>query len=758
MAATHTVFRNPALRLKMNVKSEGVKGRNKELTDKLCARLKRQTSVLAEHITRLITLFENYPAYDNRILIWAKMHDDALSVSQTPADLFRSAPGLLLRAPWRDGYLIEVTRHGLKALLKSVTSPSNDFQRFDTANIAAIRYFPEALFEDRNPRDSWHEAVVTQRRNTLFRFQSPSYSTEKAAADVLSTIAKIVGSTDARIVADTGLVPLAGPSDSGSGLPSDSAGDEQGSSTSDELSIISNPRPAENKQFTFLVDVPDSEALRAIILSGSAVRWEPVPKHSPIVPGLGEEPPLAREIDPEAPIVGVIDGGYHANRYRGAIAWEASKLVPDHAADRRHGNKVCSIIVDGHLWNNNLDLSDTSCRLGIVQAVPREEANFHLPIEAVAAALDKAMSDQPETMVWNLSANYDQSAAKFDVSQAGHLLGQIARKHDRLLVISAGNRLDGEAKTIAPPADCEAALVVAGRAPNLLHEPGEACPISRTAFGPDFMTKPDLSWYSEHRVLGGDKERATSYAAPLVSRLAAHCFQNIENPTADLVRALMINSADLSEYCEQRGFGTPSTGSHPWLCTDASIVLAWTQKFKAQKWNYWTAIAVPPSMIKNGRLVGRVKLVTILEPKVQRRGDQYLTTRFAGSLNAMGPDGWTQSSILAPIESKTQERTARKKYAKWQPVRCFEATFTEHNGPKIDPNKPFLRIGGRVYWRHKYMYQTEHIKSQEHEVSFALTLESADRRADTYNEFRQLMGENVAELAIAIDVEVGGET
>lgn len=216
----------------------------------------------------------------------------------------------------------------------------------------------------------------------------------------------------------------------------------------------------------------------------------------------------------------------------------------------------------------------------------------------------------------------------------------------------------------------------------------------------------------------------------------------------------MINAADLQQYCPNRGFGTPDAEGRPWLSTDASVILAWTETIKAQKRNYWKAIAVPPSMIKNGRLVGRIKLVSILRPRVQRRGDKYIATRFEANIQSHHKGAWTKSNILDPLESKTLERVARAKYAKWQPTRCFEAVFTEKNGPYIDPDKPFLRIGGRVYWRHKYIFDPVGIRDEMHEVSFALTLESSDLRSDTYNEFRQLMADNVVELVSTIEEEV----
>lgn len=753
MADTRGVFRNPALRLMVTYTSDGVTGRSRELDEKMVKRLPHHQEKLGKAVEGLIKDFATFRTFDGRVQMCVSMRDDAIAPGKTPKDLFLKTSDLLLTAPWRDGFIVETTLKGLKDLLQRLKDPTSVGKKYDIANIDDIIYFPDCLIKDKDVEAVWGSALTDEKGRKAFRFQTSSFSTTQATKDVLSYFSKKLNQQSVQFV------HRFEQSDTPVGEKTDAAEDPALSSVpkkvSNILPSIANITPKARQQYSVISHIETLAALRAIILSGSAVRWEPIGKLSPLVPGEGEEPPLDRSFDTNSPVVGVIDGGYHGNRYKEVVAWEAPKLVDDADADRKHGNVVASMIVDAHLWSNQLDLEDWTCQLGVVQAVPKREYRLHLPFEKIAEAIEDAMLAHPDTKVWNLSANFGTSACRHEVSEAAHLLGQVARKHGRLLVISAGNRSGTDPEVISPPADCEAALVIAGRQVDMLKKPTTACPKSRTAFGPDFMTKPDLSWYSEHRVLGGNNETGTSYAAPLVSRLAAHCFENVSEPTPDLVRALMINSADLPRYCKYRGFGTPSTTSHPWLSTDAAVVLAWTETVKAQSRNRWAGIVIPPSMIHDGRIVGRIKLVAVLMPRVQRRGDQYIATRLQTSIHSFHNGDWVKDSILKPLQSVVREATARAEHAKWQPIQCFEAEWSiKKPGPKIDLDKPIIRVGGRVYWRHKYMFEGEAIKEQKHKVAFAMTLEAPSEKADTYNEFRQLMGDNVQELAVGLEQEV----
>jgi hypothetical protein len=89
------------------------------------------------------------------------------------------------------------------------------------------------------------------------------------------------------------------------------------------------------------------------------------------------------------------------------------------------------------------------------------------------------------------------------------------------------------------------------------------------------MLKPELSWYSVLHLVGGRYGRASSYAAPLVSSLAAHTWYRLRSPSPDLVKALLINAADGDGHHYRLGYGSPIRPGLPWECEDNAAIFCW---------------------------------------------------------------------------------------------------------------------------------------------------------------------------------------
>jgi hypothetical protein len=158
--------------------------------------------------------------------------------------------------------------------------------------------------------------------------------------------------------------------------------------------------------------------------------------------------------------------------------WREPAFIDDGHAATVHGNRVSSIVIHGHEWNGNLPLPELYCRIGVVQVIARSNVRVtHDPVRLISY-LDGVMGRHPETRVWNLSWNETVSADPIYVSALGHDLRVLARKHNDLLVISAGNVSQTQGDRIAPPADCEAALVVGSRQFDLTGIPTTPCPVS----------------------------------------------------------------------------------------------------------------------------------------------------------------------------------------------------------------------------------------------------------------------------------------
>jgi hypothetical protein len=70
-------------------------------------------------------------------------------------------------------------------------------------------------------------------------------------------------------------------------------------------------------------------------------------------------------------------------------AWRAPPLVADRIADHLHGNRVTSLVVHAHAWNNQLPLPGLVCRVATIQAVARLGSNHATNPEQLVEYLRK---------------------------------------------------------------------------------------------------------------------------------------------------------------------------------------------------------------------------------------------------------------------------------------------------------------------------------------------------------------------------------
>ena len=470
-------------------------------------------------------------------------------------------------------------------------------------------------------------------------------------------------------------------------------------------------------------------------------------------PGEGPHPTPPLQLG-NAPIVTVIDGGLHAPTYRTAEAWRAPPLVPDHEADRPHGNGVSSLAVHAHAWNNKRNLPALECRIGTVQAVPHKNSTHPFDDQELIDCLDTIARTYPRGHVWNVSAN--QSGPGLDhevVSVLGDGLRRIAREHNILPIISIGNVGLHNCDRPDPPADCEAAIVVGGREADSDGNPGKACSICLSGPGPDGMLRPDVSWFSKLRMLGGTIDTGSSYATPLISSLAAHTFDALRNPTPDLVRALLINAAELDEHDPALGWGTPYNGHMPWSCAPGSVTLAWRARLEPGTAYYWNDIPIPPEFVRNGRLFGKARLTAVLNPLVSPfAGANYFSSRLETALQYVDKPGAEWRSLLGSMkESTIRENDAREELKKWHPVRRHSADFTSR-GRQFAGNS--FRLYARVFTRDLYQFGWHHhSQAGPQEVAFVLTLWSGEQRRSIYDSTVQALGTFVESAVLEQEIE-----
>ena len=420
----------------------------------------------------------------------------------------------------------------------------------------------------------------------------------------------------------------------------------------------------------------------------------------------------------------------------------------DGAADNKHGNRVTSLVVQGHDWNNNLALPPLYCQVGTVQAVAKKGSRSFVDPQDFIAYLDGVMAANPDTRVWNFSLNQQQSCQINSVSPLGHDIALLARKHGVLPIISIGNK---PGDRLQPPADCEAAITVGGRLHGRDGAPAGDCPVSHCGPGPSSMLKPELSHFSHVRALGGSLIKGSSFATALTSPLAAHTMARLRDASPDLVKALLLHNADGQAFHPSRGFGTPGASTLPWECRPGFVTLQWTASLRPGAAYYWE-LPIPPSLRETGKLKGSGALTAIINPHpmvTDYAGPNYFSIRLATALQFQRGDKF--HNLLGSLDTnKITEHEARTIDHKWSPIRHHEREF---RGVGFDGDT--LRVYARIYARDLYQYGYSSMdETPEMDTVFVLSLGTGDEDDDVYNQLRDQLGVFVETATIETDIDV----
>lgn len=598
---------NPVLRFMRPPKPARVTGGGKTSSDIKVERLAKQRKVLAKQFAAMASSAVNRPNFGGRIVVYAGMFDDSLAASWTPSDLFHTTYGTRLIAPYRTGYLIEMPVAVLEQFADLVSHSEQMKELVDISRVEAVRFFgSEDAIAAPSISKLWNTASRVQGGRAFIVWLMPMKD-ESASEDVMLSFAALRDST---ISPAPSLLEELEIQDTDRPDPLLHRLLHVIASTGDRINLaLREYRRSQHARTTVIVS--SSAALDKLIGSGTVFRIEPVQPIGATSPGEGREPdrPLPKNMT-HLPIVGVVDGGLTASSYLPAEAWRAPPLFSDRNADTVHGNRVTSLVVQGHDWNNNLALPPLHCQIGTVQAVPKHGARVFFDPQAFIAYLDAVMAAHPGTKVWNFSLNQPVDCEHDQVSQLGHDIAVIARKHQVLPIISVGNK---PGNCLQPPADCEAGIAVGGRLHDANGTPADACPVSLSGPGPCSMLKPDLSHYSSVRALGGTVITGTSFATALTSPLAAHTMHRIRNASPDLVKALLLHHADGASFDPSLGFGTPTSEAMPWESRPGFVTLQWTAPLRPGAAYHWE-LPIPASLRKSGKLKGSGKLTAIVNP------------------------------------------------------------------------------------------------------------------------------------------------
>jgi hypothetical protein len=722
---------NTILKFTKDPRPEGVTAGGKNVKSIKNDRLEAQRQRLATDLRGLAETAINKPKFNGRSVIYASMFDDSLAPSWTPRDLFSRERGARLIAPYRTGYLIEMEVAALANLGSVVRSADRISDRVDISRVRSVRFFDEDDVTGTYDLDEAWEHAPQSKDGRVFLMWLMPLRDRVGAEEILNTV------EGQRREGNISSAPLVLPRPSRDD-PASLRRELQVLAGTDRLKLAMRTF-RQTRRATATVVIPSRRALTKLVASGVVFRIEPVRTISSTSPGEGKEPnrPLPAQMS-NLPIVGVVDGGLTAQSYLGAEAWRAPSFVADADADNVHGNRITSLVVQGHDWNNNLTLPSLYCQVGTVQAVPRRGSARLVDEQGLILYLDAVMGAYPSTKVWNMSFNVAEACDPEAVSYLGHQLSLLARKHNVLPIISVGNK-PGE--LLQPPADCEAAITVGGRLHNADGLPGGACPISLIGPGPSSMLKPDLSHFSHVRVLGGVETRGSSFSTALTSPLAAHTMERLRERAPDLAKALMLHCTDGKRGFDRScGFGSPAA-HYPWQAPPGFVTLQWSAALRPGAAYYWD-LPIPYSLRKTGKLKGSGRLTAVLNPHPlvsEIAGPNYFSARIETALQYSRSD--KAHNLLGSLETgKLTEDQARAIDHKWSPVRHHAKPF---RGVSFDDES--FQVYARTYVRDLYLYPYASADEvPEMTAYFVLSLGTGDEDDDIFNQLREELGASFA--------------
>lgn len=741
---------NPVLKLTKDPRPRGITGGGKNASGIKQERLAEQRRLLQKQFSSLSKEARKRPKFGGHAIFYASMFDDSLAPTWTPSDLFHPDRGARLIAPFAGGYLIEIDVERLAWFSALVVSTDTARDKVDISRVKAVRYYDaEDAIAALSLDDLWQRAPETEGGRAFLMWLMPFKDTS-AAEELLQTFSSLREGVLIPPPRLLGTVQI----DDASDVPASLRRSLRNALTAgDRLDFVMREYRAKRRVKTTVI-IPSNEALAQLVGSGAVFRMEAVSPIAATSPGEGREPdrPLPEDMS-TLPIVGVVDGGLTAGSYMPAEAWRVPPFVRDGAADAKHGNRVSSLVIQGHDWNNNLTLPQLYCQIGTVQAVAKQNSMASLDPQDFIRYLDAIMASHPETKVWNMSFNQRVDCDMEAVSDLGHEIAVLARKHGVLPIISIGNKPGNH---IQPPGDCEAAITIGGRvhAPDGTH--GESCPISQCGPGPSSMLKPEMSHHSKVRAIGGVVIQGSSFATALTSPLAAHTAHRLREPTPDAVKAMLLHNAVSGSFDTAIGFGSPATSSLPWECRPGFVTLQWTARLRAGAAFYWE-LPIPPSMRDGKKLRGSGSLTAILNPHplvTDFAGPNYFSVRVNTALQVLRGD--RAHNLLGSIDTdKIPEEKARIFDHKWCPIRQHDNNFSKRG---VNFEGDIMRVYARIYTRDLYLYDYASIdETPELEVAFVLSIGTGNEEDDVYNEMRQDLGSFVEVAVVETDIDIDNQ-
>lgn len=480
----------------------------------------------------------------------------------------------------------------------------------------------------------------------------------------------------------------------------------------------------------------------------------------PLVLDEGTSPALMRGASPslphptpdyDHPVLGVIDGGVAA--LPALQPWIAGSLglVPAQERNTSHGTFIAGLAAGAYHFNPDLaeHVEPFGVKVYDLDIFPRRElrgtyyVDHHAFLDQLDTCIEKARTTHG-VRVFNFSfacgtpqpGNYTVYAEGFDA---------IARKHDVIFVISAGNltgadtrppwpaepeaavqmlAAQSQVQSITPPAEAFHALTVgAVNPPGFTNHPA-LLPTTYTRRGPGtgYSRKPDLAHIGGITPDATTQNRTglaslhpdgllcdslgTSYSAPLVGTTLATLDQRLlKRASRELLHALMIHQARRETSLSGKllshivpdfvGYGVPPRADSMLVDDSSAITIVFDQVLppgRILSFDFsWPQSLVTPS----AGCRGAVDLTLVYTPPVDRAfNDEALRVELDAHLRqqdidpATGEISWSgqldADGTLTPKGTKKREKDMLRNGVKWSPVKRLHAHMPRGRGASSD--------------------------------------------------------------------------
>ena len=235
------------------------------------SRLASQRNLLAKEFLDLSRSVAEQPNFSGHVALRVTMHDDSIAPSYTPSDIFSSANGAELIAPYHAGCIVQVRADLLEALAERVMHTVLTKEKADISRIRRVRFFEaNDATGGRSAESLWDLAPQAETGRTFYAWflRLPN---DDAAEDLIQKIAHI---------RDNGYA-LSPPSIFETRIvEEDDASEEmrlgsiESVSRIDHISMVLQEYRRRRNAFVELV-VPSRKDLERILASGAIIRIDP---------------------------------------------------------------------------------------------------------------------------------------------------------------------------------------------------------------------------------------------------------------------------------------------------------------------------------------------------------------------------------------------------------------------------------------------------------------------------------------------------